>query len=234
MSYKIGIIGAMEIEVETLKSQMEITNKKTIANMEFNEGKISGVDVVIVRSGIGKVNAGICAQILISVFGVTHVINTGAAGSLDAKIDIGDFVVSTDAVYHDMDATIFGYKKGEVPQTGLREFPADKWMIDNIKKAAVSAGITSKLWDGRICSGDQFISDGSVKDSIKSEFDGLCTEMEGASIAHTCFLNKVPFVVLRAISDKADGSDIMDYPEFEKKAAHDCAALTLNFLKELK
>ncbi len=233
MSYKIGIIGAMEIEVETLKKEMEISSKQTIANMEFNEGKIGDTDVVVVRSGIGKVNAGICVQILASVFHVTNIINTGAAGSLEAKIDIGDFVVSTDAVYHDVDATIFGYKKGEVPQTGMREFTADANMIEKIKEAAKKSGIKSKLWDGRICSGDQFISDNAVKDDIKKEFGGLCTEMEGAAIAHACYLNKIPFVILRAISDKADGSDIVDYPVFEEKAAHDCAALTLSFLKNI-
>ena len=233
MAYKIGIIGAMEIEVETLKKEMTINKTETIANMEFNEGKLGITDVVVVKSGIGKVNAGICVQVLASVFHVTHVINTGAAGSLDAQINIGDFVVSTDAVYHDVDATVFGYKKGEIPQTGLREFPADKWMVENIKKAAETAGISGKLWDGRVCSGDQFISDSAVKDGIKAEFDGLCTEMEGAAIAHACFLNKIPFVILRAISDKADGSDIVDYPVFEEKAAHDCAALTESFIKNL-
>ncbi len=233
MSYKIGIIGAMEIEVETLKKEMNIAKTETIANMEFNEGILGNTEVVVVKSGVGKVNAGICVQILASVYHVTHVINTGAAGSLEAKIDIGDFVVSTDAVYHDVDATIFGYKKGEVPQTGLREFPADKWMIEKIKKAAETADISGKLWDGRVCSGDQFISDEAVKNGIKAEFDALCTEMEGAAIAHACYLNKIPFVILRAISDKADGSDIVDYPEFEKKAAHDCAELTESFIKSL-
>ena len=233
MSYKIGIIGAMEIEVETLKKEMNIAKTETIANMEFNEGILGNTEVVVVKSGVGKVNAGICVQILASVYHVTHVINTGAAGSLEAKIDIGDFVVSTDAVYHDVDATIFGYKKGEVPQTGLREFPADKWMTEKIKKAAETADISGKLWDGRVCSGDQFISDEAVKNEIKAEFNALCTEMEGAAIAHACYLNRIPFVILRAISDKADGSDIVDYPEFEKKAAHDCAALTESFIKSL-
>ena len=231
MSYKIGIIGAMEIEVESLKAEMTVDRTLTKANMEFYEGKIGTAEVVVVKSGICKVNAALCVQILVDDFKVTHVINTGAAGSLDARIDIGDFVVSTDAVYHDVNATIFGYKKGEIPQTGRLEFPADPWMIENIKKAAARAEITGKLWDGRICSGDQFISDKSVKDEIQKEFGGLCCEMEGCGIAQACFLNNVPFVILRAISDKADGSDIMDYPEFEKKAAHDCAALTQSFLR---
>ncbi len=223
----------MEIEVESLKKEMTVSRTLTKANMEFNEGKLGNTDVVVVKSGICKVNAALCVQILVDDFKVTHVINTGAAGSLDAKIDIGDFVVSTDVVYHDVDATVFGYKKGEIPQTGRLEFLADKWMIENIKKAAATAGITGKLWDGRVCSGDQFISESYVKDGIKAEFDGLCCEMEGAGIAQACFLNNIPFVILRAISDKADGSDIMDYPEFEKKAAADCAALTESFIKDL-
>ena len=201
--------------------------------MEFNEGKLGETEVVVVKSGICKVNAALCVQILIDDFKVTHIINTGAAGSLDAKIDIGDFVVSTDVVYHDVDAAIFGYKKGEIPQTGRLEFPADEWMRSEIKKAASTAEISGKLWDGRVCSGDQFVSDISVKDDIKKEFDGLCTEMEGAGIAQACFLNNIPFVILRAISDKADGSDMVDYPEFEKKAAADCAALTECFIKSL-
>ncbi|SDB61129.1 5'-methylthioadenosine/adenosylhomocysteine nucleosidase [Butyrivibrio sp. INlla16] len=230
MSYKIGIIGAMEIEVESLKKKMTVSRTLTKANMEFNEGKIGNTEVIVVKSGICKVNAALCVQILVDDFKVTHVINTGAAGSLDAKIDIGDFVVSTDAVYHDVDATIFGYKKGEIPQTGCLAFQADAWMVENIRKAADTANITGKLWDGRVCSGDQFISDNSVKDTIKKEFDGLCCEMEGCGIAQACFLNKIPFVILRAISDKADGSDIMDYPEFEKKAAKDSAALTEAFI----
>ncbi len=234
MSYKIGIIGAMEVEVESLKNDMTVTYKLDKASMTFYEGTIGDTEVVVVKSGICKVNAALCVQILVDEFHVTHIINTGAAGSLDANINIGDFVVSTDAVYHDVNATVFGYKRGEIPQTGRLEFPADKWMIDEIKKAATTANITGKLWDGRVCSGDQFISDNSVKEDIKKEFGGLCTEMEGAGIAHACFLNRIPFVILRAISDKADGSDIMDYPEFEKKAAKDCAALTESFIKNLR
>ncbi|MBE5844322.1 MAG: 5'-methylthioadenosine/adenosylhomocysteine nucleosidase [Butyrivibrio sp.] len=234
MAYKIGIIGAMEVEVETLKKDMEISRTVKKASMEFCEGKLEGLDVVIVRSGIGKVNAGICVQILADEFKVTHIINTGVAGSLDASIDIGDFVVSTDAVYHDVNATVFGYKRGEIPQTGRLEFPADEWMRQEIKKAARAAGITQKIIDGRVCSGDQFISDGAVKDDIKKEFGGMCTEMEGAAIAHASFLNEIPFVILRAISDKADGSDIVDYPVFEAKAAKDCASLTKAFIKGIQ
>ena len=116
---KIGIIGAMEVEVESLKSAMTVKRTVSKASMDFFEGTIGSTEVVVVRSGIGKVNAGICVQILSDEFGVTHVLNTGVAGSLDARINIGDIVLSTDAAYHDVDATVFGYKKGEIPQMGV-------------------------------------------------------------------------------------------------------------------
>ena len=230
---KIGIIGAMEVEVATLKSQMNIKNVVTKASMEFNEGTIGNTEVVIVRSGIAKVNAGICVQILVDLFNVTHVINTGVAGSLDAKINIGDIVLSTDACYHDVDASVFGYKKGEVPQMGVHAFPADASLRAAAKAAITKAAPDLGVFEGRVCSGDQFISSPDVKKAIIDEQGGMCTEMEGAAIAQACYLNKVPFVIIRAISDKADGSDIVDYPVFEEKAAKDCAALVKEMISSL-
>ncbi len=230
---KIGIIGAMEVEVESLKSEMNVKNTVKKASMEFFEGTIGSTEVVVVRSGICKVNAGICVQILHDTFGVTHVLNTGAAGSLDARINIGDIVLSTDACYHDVNATVFGYKKGEIPQLGVQAFPADQELIGKAKEAIKIAAPDLGVFEGRVCSGDQFISEKEVKDAIISDFGGMCVEMEGAGIAQACYLNDLPFVIIRAISDKADGSDIMDYPEFEKKAAHDCAALVLQMIKSL-
>ena len=230
---KIGIIGAMEVEVEILKKVMEVKQVVTKASMEFHEGTIGGTEVVVVRSGICKVNAGICVQILVDTFGVTHVINTGAAGSLDARINIGDIVLSTDAVYHDVDATIFGYKKGEVPQLGVASFEADKTLREKAAAAIRVAAPDLGIFEGRVCSGDQFISSSEVKDAIIKEQGGMCTEMEGAGIAQACFLNNIPFLIIRAISDKADGSDVVDYPVFEAKAAKDCAAATLELLKSL-
>ncbi|MBE5823210.1 MAG: 5'-methylthioadenosine/adenosylhomocysteine nucleosidase [Butyrivibrio sp.] len=222
---KIGIIGAMEVEVATLKSEMNVKNVVTKASMEFCEGTVGNTDVVIVRSGVAKVNAGICVQILVDLFNVTHIINTGVAGSLDARINIGDIVLSTDACYHDVDATVFGYKKGEVPQLGIHAFPADASLREAAKAAIKKAAPDLGVFEGRVCSGDQFVSSPDVKKAIIDEQGGMCTEMEGAAIAQGCYLNKIPFVIIRAISDKADGSDIVDYPVFEEKAAHDCAAL---------
>lgn len=222
---RIGIIGAMDLEVEHLKGEMQISRIVDKAGMEFYTGTLKGVDVVIVRSGIGKVNAGLCAQILADVFQVTHIINTGVAGSLNAQLDIGDILISKDALYHDMDVRIFGYQLGEVPQMGCREFKADKSMIEAAVSSCKEVNPDIHVEVGRILSGDQFISDKAKKETLIADFQGDCTEMEGAAIAHSAYLNKIPFVIIRAISDKADDSAEMDYPTFEREAAKHSAKL---------
>ena len=230
---KIGIIGAMELEVEALKAKMVINRRIQKASMEFLEGILNGTDVVIVKSGIGKVNAGNCTQILCDIFQVTHIINTGVAGSLKAEINIGDIVVSTDALYHDVDATIFGYPLGEVPQIGCLSFPAQQQLTALAVDMCRKENPDIQVFTGRIASGDQFISDKTVKDKIIQEFGGLCVEMEGASIAHGAYLNNIPFVIIRAISDKADDSAEMDYPTFERAAAAHSAKLVEAMLPEI-
>lgn len=214
----LGIIGAMEVEVNTLKSRMEIEEVVMKASMAFYKGSYKGKKVVIVRSGVGKVNAAICTQILVDCFHVDAVINTGIAGSLQAKIDIGDIVVSTDALQHDMDATGFGYEKGVIPQMDTSVFIADEKLRKVAKDACERVNMDIHVHEGRVVSGDQFISDKKVKDDILKNFDAYCTEMEGAAIAQAAFLNKIPFVIIRAISDKADGSASVDYSTFETKA----------------
>ena len=220
---KIGIIGAMVEEVSELKASLQDAKVTKIARMEFCEGSFGNTDVVVVQSGIGKVNAAACAQILINHFGVTHVMNTGVAGSLNAKIDIGDIVVSTDAMYHDVDATIFGYAKGEVPQVGTASFVADEMLRKAAVEAVKEAAPDIHVFEGRVVSGDQFISSREVKNHIRDTFQGDCTEMEGAAIAQVAYINEVPFVIIRAISDKADDSGQEAYDVFEKKAAMHCA-----------
>lgn len=231
---RIGIIGAMELEVEELKSHMITSNIITKAGMAFYEGILNGVNVVVVQSGIGKVNAALCVQILADVFQISHVINTGVAGSLNADLDIGDIVISADALHHDMDVTIFGYQLGEVPQMGRREFPADERMTALAKEACekVNPDIHAKI--GRVVSGDQFISDKAVKDRLIYLYQGDCTEMEGAAIAHSAYLNGIPFVIIRAISDKADDSAEMDYPTFERAAAKHSARLVEEMIQHIK
>lgn len=229
----IGIIGAMELEVEELKKAMTVSKIEKRAGMEFYEGTLSGVPVVIVRSGVGKVNAALCTQILADLFQVSHIINTGISGSLNAKLDIGDILISKDALHHDVDATIFGYKPGEVPQLGLREFPADEKLAGLAKEVCerVNPDIHAVL--GRVLSGDQFISGDAVKEKLIREYQGDCVEMEGAAIAHSAYLNGIPFVIIRAISDKADNSAQTDYPVFEAAAAKHSAALVKELVKHI-
>ncbi len=230
---KIGIIGAMELEVEELKAKMTTSNIIKKAGMEFYEGTLNGASVVIVRCGIGKVNAALCVQILADNFEVTHIINTGVAGSLNAKLDIGDILISKDAIHHDMDVTIFGYQLGEVPQLGVREFTADDRLVTLAKESCEKVNPDIHVLTGRVVSGDQFISIKEVKNKLIENFQGDCAEMEGASIAHGAYLNNLPFVIIRAISDKADDSAEMDYPSFEKAAAMHSAKLVEDLVQKI-
>ena len=229
----IGIIGAMEVEVAILKEKMEDVRIIKKASMDFYEGILAGKKVVVVRSGIGKVNAGICAQILADVFSVDAIINTGIAGSLNKNINIGDIVLSTDVVQQDMNATGFGYRKGQIPQMPVFFFNAD----DNLRRLAAEVckevNPDIQVFEGRIASGDQFVCDQDVKNRIVSEFSAYATEMEGAAIGQAAYLNEIPFLVVRAISDKADGSAQMDYSEFEKAAVDHSVRLTLNMLARI-
>ncbi|MDD6786199.1 MAG: 5'-methylthioadenosine/adenosylhomocysteine nucleosidase [Eggerthellales bacterium] len=230
---KIGIIGAMDVEVTYLKNNLQNAQAQTIAGMEFAEGTFADVPVVVVFCSVGKVNAGICVQILADCFGVTHVINTGVAGSLDVAINIGDLVVSTDAIYHDMDVQNFGYAPGQVPGFKVVAFPADPELRALIETAAAEVAPDIQVFPGRVASGDQFIRTAEAKQRIIDTFAARCCEMEGAAIAHACYLNDIPFVVVRAISDKADGSDAELYPVFEEKAAKHCAAIVEYAVKKL-
>ena len=230
---KLGIIGAMDVEVALLKEKMTGVTAADQAGSAYFEGKLAGVDAVVVQCGVGKVNAALCAQILCNVYGVTHLVNTGIAGSLCAELDIADLVVSRDAMYHDFDITYFGRALGEVPGMGVIAFPADAMMMDAAFAAAegVNPGHT-KI--GRIASGDQFVCSKEKKAQIIADTQALCTEMEGAAIAHTAYRNGVPFVILRAISDKADDSAEMDYPTFEAIAAKRCAEVTIALAQKLQ
>jgi adenosylhomocysteine nucleosidase len=230
---KIGIIGAMELEVAALKDKMEIRNVFTKASMEFLEGTLNGTEVIITRSGVGKTNAALCSQILADLYNVTHIINTGVAGSLNASLNIGDILVSSKALYHDVDATIFGYQLGEIPQLGIREFPANEDLQNLAIRVCKEVNPDIHVQTGRVVSGDQFISSKEVKQRLITDFQGDCTEMEGAAIAHAAYLNHTPFVIIRAISDKADDSATMDYPTFEREAAKHSARLVERMLSEL-
>ena len=230
---KYGIIGAMEAEVSALCN--EILNKEVVeyAGLSFFCGSLFGKNVVIVKSGIGKVNAALCAQALILKFGVTKIINTGIAGAFAKGLGVFDFVVSTAAVYHDFDTTAFGYKKGQVP--GMPEvFTADEALAN----AAVTAfektefAKNHKIIKGLVASGDQFISDSAAKKTIKSSFDPACVEMEGCAIAQACCLNKVPFVIVRCMSDMADDTVEQTYSFNEEVCANACACFVKKLIEE--
>ena len=229
----IGIIGAMEDEVAQLKKNMEIEETTEVASLSFCRGKLSGKEVVVVRSGIGKVNAAICTQILVDQFHVDVIINTGIAGSLDAEIDIGDIVISTDAVEHDMDASIFGDPIGQIPQMDTFSFPADESLVKLAKEVNEKANPDVHTWIGRVVSGDQFVSSGEKKEQLIRVSDAKCTEMEGAAIAHAAYLNKISCVIIRAISDKADNSAVVDYPAFEAAAIRHSVRLIEALVSEI-
>lgn len=229
----VGIIGAMEVEVSKLKEMLQDTEIKNKAGMTFVSGNLNGKPVVVVRSGIGKVNASICTQILADVYKVNYIINTGVAGSLHNEINIGDIVLSKDALQHDMDATGFGYAVGVIPQMEKSIFEADERLIQ-IAEKCIKEDITDiNAFVGRVVSGDQFISDKGKKKWIVDNFQGYCTEMEGAAIAQAAYLNNIPFLIIRAISDKADDSATEDYPTFEAKAAQHCVKLLCAMVKEI-
>lgn len=230
----IGIIGAMEEEITNLKLHMEVFDVQTIAGMSFFKGAVKGTELVLVRSGIGKVNAGICTQILASVFNVDTVINTGIAGSLNAAIDIGDIVVSTSLVQYDVDARNFGYKLGEIPRMNIIEFPADKELTDKTESVFAALDLGVKLYKGMIATGDKFVSEDSLKAEIVNNFHAYCVEMEGAAIAQAAMLNNMKCVVIRAISDKADNSANVDYRTFEAKAIENMSKISLALVDSLK
>lgn len=224
----IGIIGAMDSEVNSLFENMTSKEKININNLTFYKGRLFEKDVVIVKCGIGKVNAALCTQLLILKFGVSKVINTGIAGATGKGLKIYDFVVSTEAVYHDFDVQFFGYKLGQVP--GMPEtYKADSSLIEKAETAFEKTSLSKehKITSGLIASGDQFIAGGEKKDFIVSNFHPQCVEMEGCAIAHTCFANSVPFVIIRCMSDTADDSVKETYSE------DTASALSSTFLMEV-
>lgn len=233
MIKKIGIIGAMEEEVSVLNSMIE--NKKTIniAGLEFNEGTIYKKDVVVVECGIAKVNAAMCTQILISEFNVDAVINTGVAGALHKGLNINDVVISTDAIQYDVDASPMGDPVGTIPRMKTSTFIADKRLIDLAYEAFREEDTEYKAYKGRVVTGDKFVADNETKNILREKFKGYCCEMEGGAIAHVAYCNNIPFVIIRAISDKADSSADTSYEEFVTKAAITSKDMVLGILKRI-
>ncbi|EHI55645.1 MTA/SAH nucleosidase [Johnsonella ignava ATCC 51276] len=229
----IGIIGAMEEEIARIKPYLKEVQSETLAGMLYHKGMLYDKEAVLVHCGIGKVNAALCTQIIISVYKADAIINTGIAGGLANYIDIGDIVISNDAVQHDVDATGFGYKPGQIPRMDTLAFEASTYLAELAYKCCKNVNPDISAYIGRIATGDIFVSDFEIKKNISDEFNALCAEMEGGAIAQVSYLNKVPFVIIRAVSDKADASASMDYSEFEAGAITHCSRLTIEVVKKL-
>ncbi|HHT35909.1 MAG: 5'-methylthioadenosine/adenosylhomocysteine nucleosidase [Candidatus Wallacebacter cryptica] len=210
----IGIIGAMAEEVAGLIPKLEEHSETTIAGLAFHQGKLNGQPVIVVRCGVGKVNAAVCTQLLIDHFQVTAVINTGVAGGVDPNVKIGDVIIAEDAVHHDFDVTVFGYKPGTVPGFDQTCFLADQELKSKAVAAAHKVVGPNRTHLGTIASGDQFISSSERKHFLFETFQALCAEMEGAAIAHTAYLNQIPYIIIRAISDQADAAAPADFETF--------------------
>ena len=232
MKYRtIAVIGAMDEEVEKFKAYLQDAETVVKAGIRFNIGMRDRRRVIICKCGVGKVNAAVCTQILIDVFGAEAVIFTGVAGALHPELEIGDIVVSDDCLQHDVDVTPLGFAPGVIPFAAESIFAADRGLAEIALKAG-EALFPGKVRLGRILSGDQFLADRAKVAELRERHKGDCVEMEGAAVAQVCRLNGVPFVILRAMSDKADGSANMNFREFTQLASDRSAAIVEAMLRD--
>ncbi|KMK77818.1 MTA/SAH nucleosidase [Alkalihalobacillus pseudalcaliphilus] len=232
---KIGIIGAMHEEIEQMKAEMDVNLETKKAGVLFYEGSMLGHDIVLCQSGVGKVNAALTTQILIDTFEITHLIFTGVAGGLLEELNVGDIVVSTSAMQHDIDASAIGFKRGQIPMyDGPSDFTADPLLVDIAEEAALELSVADVV-KGRILSGDQFVADREKVVELREEFEGVCVEMEGSAVAQVAAMNEIPFVIIRSISDKANGEASLSFVDFTKlasKQSHDFVCKMLMKLSE--
>ena len=218
MYRKIGLIGAMAEEIERIEERLDNEAATEKAGIRFMEGMFCGKPVVLCKSGVGKVNAAVCTQILIDRFGVDAIIFTGVAGALDPSLDIGDIVISTDCQQHDMDASPLGFARGTIPFAETSVFRADPALVSLAADASASVAQGHTV-QGRVLSGDQFIADRDTVKLLHEQLGGACTEMEGSAVAQVCAMNGTPFVIIRSMSDKADGSAHVNFEEFTVQSA---------------
>lgn len=228
----IGIIGAMEEEIEHIKPLIDIISTKNIVGLDFYMGKMSGNNVVLVRCGIGKVNAAVCTQVLIDLYAVDYIINVGVAGSISKELKIGDIVISKDTMHHDMDTTHFGDELGIIPRMETSVFEADKELID-MATSISNQFEDSNVYVGRIISGDQFLCDLEKKNKLWTIFKAHCVDMESASIGQTCYLNKIPFLIVRSISDTADDNKENEYENFFRDSAVKASKLLQSIVESI-
>lgn len=229
----IGIIGAMAEEIAHLQEVIAIAKTRQLLGLEFHIGEYCGNRVILVVSGIGKVNAAVCTQVLIDHFQAEYIINTGVAGAIAEELHIGDILISKDAVQHDMDVSALGDPIGTIPRMAESYFKADATLIRLAQEAAAEDADAYHTMLGRVASGDRFIGAKADRAEIRKNVQGDCAEMEGAAIAHACWLNSVPFVIIRAISDGADEDADMSYEQFVKIAAKRGSALVARMLQKI-
>lgn len=222
----IAIIGAMDIEVNRIQSHMKNTARTVISGREFVSGALNGCEAVVVQCGIGKVNAALCTEALILHFHPDVVINSGVAGSLSGKVSIGEIALGEGVIQHDVDTSALGDPVGFVSTVNMLEFPCSAPVVDQLEQAIRDEGIP--MARGVIASGDQFVTE-SIKARILGHFDCIACEMEAGAIGQVCYANGVDFAILRSISDNADGSADMDYPQFCELAADNATRVALRF-----
>ncbi len=228
----IGIIGAMQVEVKALKAELKNSVSEHISGIEFVRGELCGQQVVVAQCGIGKVFAAVCAETMILRYDVDCVLNTGVGGTLTDRLGILDIAFASAVVQHDMDTSAIGDPVGLISGINKIEIPASPEMNDDLCRAAEA--LQKRYSVGVIASGDQFIGDENKKKWIRDTFDAIACEMEGAAIGHVCYLNHIPFAVVRSISDNASGEAGMEYPEMVQRAAAQSTALVQLFLKMQK
>ncbi|MBQ7670689.1 MAG: 5'-methylthioadenosine/adenosylhomocysteine nucleosidase [Clostridia bacterium] len=226
----IGIIGAMDIEVSKLKSNMTDARTVTASGIDFIAGKLFDHDAVVAKCGVGKINAALCTEAMILKFSPDMIINTGIAGSLSEKLSVLDVAVARSVVLHDFDITYFGYPRGLVPGVDTVEIPSDVAISKAIEGIVKGMGIGCEY--GVIATGDQFICSDEKKEELFREFSAIACEMEGGAIGQVCHINKVPFTIIRAISDSANGAN-MDYETFSERAADISSKIVENFIMSI-
>ena len=227
----IGIIGAMDVEVNKFKEQMLGVSTETFSGVEFVSGTLWGHPTVVAVSGVGKVNAAICTQTMIMKYEPKFIINSGVAGGLSSGLNIADTVVATSVIQHDMDTSPLGDPVGFISGLNLVEIPTDEVLSDKLLSAAIKSGVHSIK--GIIVSGDQFINSSEKKAFLKETFNAAACEMESAAIGHVCYKNSVPFSILRSISDNADDSSHISYTEFVQIAADNLEKIMKSFFEKI-
>lgn len=229
----VAVIGAMDKEINLLKSQMKNIKEKKIGKITYYKGKLENKDIVLLKTGVGKVNAAVGADTVIREFGADKIIFTGVAGAINRNLNIADVVISKDLVQHDVDLTAFGAPMGQLSGESKIEFSADPQLIKLAEKSAIKVLGKDKVTIGRIATGDQFIANKEKVQFLGKEFNADAVEMEGGAVAQVAEIYGVPFVVLRALSDKADGSAEMVYSEFVEVAADNSAEIVKEMLKSM-